>query len=230
MLIAQPVAGEGTERPAWRVSFRGLMLAVLALATLAFVAGRYVYVRYGGYRPLALAHVPQTMRYRARVETSDKARMDAIAPLLTALDPRHVRLPAIEQKLGMSAQHVVHEVAFGAGPEPLDFVVVLGLQLQAGTGLPPEKAVCDALASDGFRPESTSNGCRLGNGVIVAKTEEGALLVASSEQLVKGLMATPDLGDRLGFSGPSVRGVAPQVDELSREATQLAQRLLSQYP
>jgi hypothetical protein len=224
---------EAAERPAWRVSFRGLMLAVLALSALAFVAGRYVYVRYGGYRPLALAHVPQTMRYRARVETSDQARMDAIAPLLTALDPRHVRLPAIEQKLGVSARHVVHEVAFGAGPEPLDFVVVLGLQLQPRDEkdrLPPEKAVCDALAIDGFHPQPTPTGCSLGSGAIVAKTEEGALVVASSERLVKGLLGVPDIGDRLGFSGPSVRGVAPKVDELSREATQLAQRLLSQYP
>jgi hypothetical protein len=224
---------EAAERPAWRVSFRGLMLVVVALAALAFVAGRYVYVRYGGYRPLALAHVPQTMRYRARVETSDKARMDAIAPLLTALDPRRVRLLAIEQKLGVSAQHVVHEVAFGAGPEPPDFVLVLGLQLRPQDekdGLPLEKAVCEALANDGFRPESTPNGCHFGNGAIVAKTEEGALVVASSERLVKGLLGMPDIGDRLGFSGPSVRGVAPKVDELGREATQLAQRLLSQYP
>lgn len=217
------------ERPAWRVSFRTLMLIVLGISVVAVVAGRYVFVRYGGYRPLALAHVPQAMRYRARVETSDQPRMEAIAPLLTALDPRHIRLPAIEKSLGVSARQVVHEVAFGAGPNPPDFVLVLGLQLQAETGLPPAKAVCEALGGDGIRPEPTATGCRFGS-AIVTSTEEGALVIASDARLVKDLLGTPDLGDRLGFSGPSVRGVAPKVDELGREATLLAQRLLSQYP
>jgi hypothetical protein len=169
------------------------------------------------------------MRYRARVETGDQARMLAITPLLTALDPRHVRLPAIEKRLGVSAHQVVREVAFGAGPNPPDFVVVLGLQRQAETGLAPAKAVCEALSSDGIRPEPTETGCRFGS-AIVAGTEEGAVVVASDGRLVKDLLGTPDLGDRLGFSGPSVRGVAPKVDELSREATLLAQRLLAEYP
>lgn len=229
MVLATSSEPAAPERPAWRVSFRSLMLIVLGISAVAVIAGRYVFVRYGGYRPLALAHVPQTMRYRARVETGDQARMLAIAPLLTALDPRHVRLPAIEKRLGVSARQVVHEVAFGAGPEPPDFVVVLGLQLQAETGLPPAKAICEALSSDGIRSEPTDTGCRFGTG-IVTSTAEGAVVVASDARLVKDLLGTPDLGDRLGFSGPSVRGVAPKVDELSREATLLAQRLLSQYP
>ena len=229
-MVASAAMSETAERPAWRISFRLLMTTVLALTVVAFVAGRYVYVRYGGYRPLALAHVPQTMRYRARVEVNDEARVTALVPLLTALDPRHVRLPALEQKLGVRATSVVHEVAFGAGPEPPDFVVVFGLQLQAETGLPPAKAMCEVLATDGIRSEPTQNGCRFADGAIVAGTEEGALVVASSERLVKGLLGTPDIGDRLGFSGPSVRGVAPKLDELSREATLLAQRILSKYP
>jgi hypothetical protein len=229
MIAATSSESATVERPAWRVSFRTLMLIVLGISVVAVVAGRYVFVRYGGYRPLALSHVPQTMRYRARIETGDQARMEAIAPLLTALDPRHVRLPAIEKRLGMSARQVVREVAFGAGPNPPDFVVVLGLKLQSETGLPPAKAICEALSSDGIHPEPTETGCRFGE-AIVASTEEGAVVVASDERLVKGLLGTPDLGDRLGFSGPSVRGIAPKVDELGREATLLAQRLLSQYP
>jgi hypothetical protein len=55
-------------------------------------------------------------------------------------------------------------------------------------------------------------------------------VVASRPELVKGLLVMPDLGDRLGFSGPSVRGAAPEVAELGREASTLAQRLSAKYP
>jgi hypothetical protein len=218
------------ERPAWRISFRGLAGVVLALSLVAIVAGRYIYVRYGGYKPLALAHVPQTMRYRARVELGDEKRVQAIAPLLTMLDPRHLRLPALEQKLGVSAKQVAHEVAFGVGPDPYDFVLVFGLQPQAGTGLPPAKALCEVLAGDGIHTEPVENGCRLADGGLIAETSDGSVVVASRAELVKGLLGMPDIGDRLGFSGPSVRGVAPRIDELGREASTLAQRLSSKYP
>src|SRR4051812_45875936 len=100
------------ERPAWRISFRGLMLVVLGLSLVALVAGRYVYTRYGGYTPLALVHVPAGMRYRARVQLGDRARVAALRPLFDALDPRRSRLPALEKKLGISAATAAHEVAF----------------------------------------------------------------------------------------------------------------------
>jgi hypothetical protein len=218
------------ERPAWRISFRGLIAVALGLFAVAFVAGRYVYFKYGGYRPLALAHVPQTMRYRARVELNDLQRVPAVAPLLNALDPRHVRLPALEKKLGVSAHDVVRELAFGAGPEPYDFVLVFGLQLQAETGLPPTKAVCDALNEDGIQAQPTDTGCRLEDGTSVLAAADGSVVIASDPKLVKDLLGVPDLGDRLGFSGPSVRGVAPDPVELGREASTLAQRLTSKYP
>lgn len=220
------------DRPAWRISFRSLVAVALGLAAVAFVAGRYVYFNYGGYRPLALAHVPQTMRFRARVDFTDQKRAPALAPLLRSLDPRGVRLPALEKKLGVSAPAVVRELAFGAGPDPFDFVLVFGLQLQAGTGLPPTKAVCEALSEDGIRSEPSpgTDGCTWGGGGVVASTPEGALVIASRAELVKGLLGTPDIGDRLGFSGPSVRGVAPEPDELGREASTLAQRISAKYP
>ncbi|RYZ06603.1 MAG: hypothetical protein EOO73_14965 [Myxococcales bacterium] len=220
------------DRPAWRTSFRGLVAVALGLAAVAFVAGRYVYFNYGGYRPLALAHVPQTMRYRARVDLTDPQRAPALAPLLRSLDPRHVRLPALEKKLGVSASAVVKELAFGAGPDPFDFVLVFGLQRQAGTGLPPAQAVCAVLAEDGIpsAPRVGSDGCSWGDGGIVASTPEGAVVIASRAELVKDVLGTPDIGDRLGFSGPSVRGVAPEPAELSREAATLAQRISAKYP
>jgi hypothetical protein len=218
------------DRPGWRISFRGLVLVALGLAVVAFIAGRYVYFTYGGYRPLALAHVPQTMRYRARVELGDPARAPALAPLLRSLDPRHVRLPALEKKLGVSAEGAVRELAFGAGPDPFDFVLVFGLKLQAATGLTPAQAVCEVLAEDGIRSEPTGNGCRWNGGGLVASTPEGALVIASREELVKGLLGSPDIGDRLGFSGPSVRGVAPDPAEVGREASTLAQRISAKYP
>lgn len=224
------------ERPAWRISFRLLMAIALGLALVAGVAGRHIYTRYGGYRPLALAHVPQTARYRARVDLSDTQRVAAVAPLLNAVDPRHTRLPALEQKLGVSMGQAAHEVAFGVGPDPFDFVLVLGLQLQGGTGLPAATALCEVLSSDGIRSEPTRDGdgaqtgCRLADGAIVAQTPDGAVVVASRAELVKGLLGRPDLGDRLGFSGPSVRGVAPKVGELGRETSTLVQRLSAKYP
>lgn len=218
------------ERPAWRISFRLLVGIALGLALVAFVAGRYVYFKYGGYRPLALAHVPQTMRYRARVELSDQPRVVAIEPLLTVLDPRHQRLAALEQKLGVAPRSLAHEFAFGTGPDPFDFVLVWGLQLQAEAGLPPAKALCDVLGNDGVRVEATDGGCRLLDGGVVASTPDGAVVVASRAELVKDTLGMPDLGDRLGFSGPSVRGVAPRVDELGREAATLAQRIAAKYP
>lgn len=218
------------DRPAWRISFRGLLAIALGLAAVAFVAGRYVYFNYGGYRPLALAHVPQTMRYRARVELSDPERAPALGPLLRSLDSRHVRLPALERKLGVSAPAVVRELAIGAGPDPFDFVLVFGLQLQAGTGLTPAQAVCEVLREDGIRAEPSGNGCLWGDGGIVASTPEGALVIASRAALVRDVLGTPDIGDRLGFSGPSVRGVAPEPGELGREASTLAQRISAKYP
>jgi hypothetical protein len=221
---------EAVERPAWRISFRLLVAIMLGLALIALVAGRQIYTRYGGYRPLALVHVPATVRYRARVDLNDTRRAQAIEPLLNALDPRHTREPALALKLGAPLKQVAREVAFGVGPDPFDFVVVLGLQLQAGTGLPAAKALCEVLAGEGIQSVPTDTGCRLPDGAIVGGAPDGALLVASRAELVKGLLVMPDLGDRLGFSGPSVRGAAPEVSELGREASTLAQRLSAKYP
>jgi hypothetical protein len=221
---------DAVERPSVRISFRLLMSIALGLAVIAFVAGRQIYIRYGGYRPLALVHVPPTVRYRARVDLTDTQRVVAIEPLLNALDPRHTRTPAFEQKLGVSLQRAAHEVAFGVGPDPSDFVLVLGLQLQAGTGLPAAKALCEVLASDGIRSQPTETGCRLEDGAVVGGTPDGAVVVASRAELIKGLLKMPDLGDRLGFSGPSVRGAAPEVGELGREVSTLVQRLSAKYP
>ncbi len=218
------------ERPAWRISFRQLLLVSLGLAAVAFVAGRYVYVRYGGYRPLALAHVPQTLRYRARVALSDPARVPQIAPLLAALDPQGTRRAAFERKLGVPAKSVSRELAQGVGKEPSEFVLVLGLQLQAGTGLPAAKALCEVLAEDGIRSEPSEVGCRLGDGTLVAGTPDGTVVVASRPELVRDLLVTPELGDRLGFSGPSARGTAPDVADLGKEAKQLAAHLSVKYP
>lgn len=229
-VVASAPMSEAVERPAWRISFAQLAALALGLAAVAFVAGRYVYVRYGGYRPLALAHVPQTMRYRARVSLSDPVRMPLIAPLLQAMDPRGTRLPALERKLGQSAASAGREVAFGAGPDPSDFVLVLGLQLQAGTGLPPARALCEVLRDDGIRSEPAEEGCRLADGGLVAGTPDGAVVIASRPELVRGLLGVPDLGDRLGFSGPSARGTAPDVADLGGEARGLAARLAVRYP
>lgn len=197
---------------------------------MAFVAGRYVYKNYGGYRPLALVHVPPTVRYRARVDLGDAKRVEAVRPLLNALDPRNERLPALEKKLGVSLKSAAHEFALGVGPDPFDFVLVLGLQLQAGTGLPAAKALCEVLAGDGIRSQPTDSGCRLEDGAVVGGTPDGALVLASRGELIKGLLEMPDLGDRLGFSGPSVRGAAPEVGELARETSTLVQRLSAKYP
>jgi hypothetical protein len=229
-VVASAAMNDAVERPSVRMSFRLLMSIALGLAVIAFVAGRQLYIRYGGYRPLALVHVPPTVRYRARVDLTDAPRVAAVAPLLDALDPRHTRLPALEQKLGVSLKRAAHEVAFGVGPDPFDFVLVLGLQLQAGTGLPAAHALCEVLNGDGIRSQPTETGCRLADGTVVGGTPDGALVVASRAELVQGLLAMPDLGDRLGFSGPSVRGAAPKVDELSREASNLTQRLSAKYP
>lgn len=222
------------ERPAWRISFRLLAAIAIGLALIAVVAGRHIYTRYGGYQPLALAHVPQTARYRARIDLTDTPRVAAVQPLLNAVDPRHTRLPALERKLGVSMRRAAHEVAFGVGPDPFDFVLVLGLQLQAGTGLPAATALCEVLNGEGIRsqptPAADGGGCRLSDGAIVAETPDGALLFASRAALVKGLLGRPDLGDRLGFSGPSVRGVAPEATELGRETSTLVQRLSAKYP
>jgi hypothetical protein len=218
------------ERPSVRISFRWLVAVALGLALVAFVAGRRIYEHYGGYKPMALAHVPQTMRYRARVEFGDKQRAPQLRPLLVSMDPRGVRLQALEQKLGVSAASVAKELAFGVGPAPTDFVVVVGLQLQAEAGLHPAKALCEVLASDAVPSKPTATGCRLADGAIVAQALDGMVVLASSEELVKGLLGRPEIGDRLGFSGPSVRGVAPEVPELGREAQQLAQLFAVQYP
>ena len=229
-VVASAAMNEAVERPSVRMSFRLLMSIALSLAVIAFVAGRQIYIRYGGYRPLALVHVPPTVRYRARVDLTDAQRVAAVEPLLNALDPRHTRAAALEQKLGVSLKQVAQEVAFGVGPDPFDFVLVLGLQLQAGTGLPAAKALCEVLNSEAIRSQPTETGCRLEDGVVVGGTPDGALVVASRAELVKGLLVMPDLGDRLGFSGPSVRGAAPKVDELSREVSTLVQRLSAKYP
>ncbi|HXK19632.1 MAG TPA: hypothetical protein VNG33_17600 [Polyangiaceae bacterium] len=218
------------ERPAWRISFRLLMGFALGLALVALVAGRYVYKRYGSYTPLALAHVPANMRYRARVELNDSPRAAALVPLLNALDPRHKRLPQMYAKLGVSGKTTTREVAFGVGPEPFDFVVVLGLSLPAGTGPAAGKALCESLASDGIRSQPTENGCQLAEGGLVAGTPDGAIVVASRAALVSGLLGAPDIGDRLGFWGPSERGAAPEVGELGSEASTLARRIAANYP
>ena len=218
------------ERPSVRLSFRWVAAIALGLALIAFVAGRRIYVEYGGYKPVALAHVPPAMRYRARVDLGDNARAPQLHPLLVSMDPRGVRRPALEKKLGISAGQGVKELAFGVGPTPTDFVVVIGLQLPGETGPRAAKSVCEVLSTDGIRSQPTERGCRLEDGAIVAQALDGMLVVASREELVKGLLGRPDIGDRLGFSGPSARGVAPDVTELGREAQQLAQLFGVKYP
>jgi hypothetical protein len=218
------------ERPSVRLSFRWVVAIALGLALVAFLAGRRIYQSYGGYKPMALAHVPPAMRYRARVELGDATRAPQLHPLLVSMDPRGVRRPALEQKLGISAGQGVKELAFGVGPAPADFVVVIGLQLPGEEGPRAAKSLCEVLASDGIRSQPTETGCRLEDGAIVAQALDGMLLLASREGLVKGLLGRPDIGDRLGFSGPSVRGVAPDPAELGREAQQLAQLFGAKYP
>ncbi len=218
------------ERPGVRMSSGRLLALALGLALVAFVAGRTIYQRYGGYRPMALMHVPPTMQQRARVDFDDAERMAALQPLWRALDPRGARRKALEHSLGAEKLATAREVAFGFGPAPGDFVLVLGLQLQAVTGLTISRAVCAALEGDGVRSEQTELGCRLADGAIVAGTGDGMVVIASRAELVKGLLDRPEIGDRLGFSGPSVRGVAPEVPELSRDAQGLAGLLSTRYP
>lgn len=227
-VVASAAMNEAVERPSFRISFRLLAAVALGLALVAFLAGRFVFQRFGGYRPMALMHVPQTMRYRARVELNDAARRPAIAPLLSALDPRGQRLPALEQKLAFTAASV-RELAFGAGPDLHDFVLVFGLQ-QAETSLAAAQAVCEVLAAGGIRSQPTDSGCKLEDGALVAGSADNTLVLASREELVRGMLGRADIGDRLGFSGPSVRGVAPELPELSREAAALAQRISTKYP
>lgn len=230
-MVASAAMSEAVaDRPSWRISFRWLIALALGLALIAFVAGSRIYERYGGYRPMALMHVPPTMRYRARVELSDTTRAPLLRPLLVALDPRGQRLPALEKKLGVSAGSAARELAFGVGPAPDDFVLVVGLQLPTQPGLHRAKALCEVLANDGIRSEPTDTGCRLSGGAIVAEALDGMLVVASRPDLAQGLLGKPDIGDRLGFSGPSVRGVAPEPPELEREAQQLAQLIGVEYP
>lgn len=228
-MVASPAMNEVAERPSFRISFRLLGGVALALALLAFAFGRLVYERYGGYRPMALMHVPQTMRYRARVELNDPERRPAIAPLLAALDPRGQRAPALEKKLGLTGASL-RELAWGAGPDEHDFVVVVGLSLSSGSGVEPAKAVCEVLAEGGIRSQPTDSGCRLEDGSLIAGTPDDTVVLANRAELVKDLLGRADIGDRLGFSGPSVRGVAPEPDELGREATTLAARLSAKYP
>jgi hypothetical protein len=218
------------ERPAVRLRFRWLVVVALALAAVAFVGGRYIFKRHGGYRPLALMHVPQTMRYRARIEINDVKRGPAIASLLAALDPSGARRAAFEQKLGVPLGSVAREVAFGAGANSSDFVLVLGLQLQAEAGLHPAQSLCAALGESGIRLQPSAAGCELTDGSWVAETPDGALVLASRKELVRDLLGRPEIGDRLGFSGPSVRGAAPEIKELEREAEALAGLLAAKYP
>lgn len=224
------VLREAAERPAWRLSFQHLAVAALVLAAVAFLGGRYIYTRYGGYRPLALAHVPPTMLYRARVSLSDPVRAPLVAPIFAALDPRGTRLPALERKLGVSAQDVGRELAFGAGPRPSDFVVVLGVQLPGAVATGPVEALCEVLAEDGIRVEPNDTGCRLSDGAVVARTPDGAVVLASGGELVKDFLRVPELGDRLGFAGPSARGTAPDVEQLEPEAKRLGELLQARYP
>jgi hypothetical protein len=193
------------------------------------VGGRHIYKRQAGYRPLALMHVPQTMRYRARVEVHDAKRAPLIAPLLAALDPHGRRQAGFQEKLGSALHRVVREAAFGVGASPSDFVLVLGLQLKVGARVEPGKALCEVLADDGLRVEPRESGCLLPDGSLVAEALDGMLLLASRPELVKDLLGRPELGDRMGFSGPSVRGVAPEVAELEREAKGLAPVLAAKY-
>ncbi len=221
---------EAVERPSVRWRFRWIVATALGLALLALLGGREVYVRYGGYRPLALVHVPASMRYRARVELGDAARLPALARLLSSLDPRGVRLAALERRLGVQSAVVARELAFGAGPGRDDFVLVFGLQLQAGTGLATAKSVCETLREDGIRSEPTDNGCRLAGGAVLGVAPDGSLVLGSREPLVKDWLSRPEIGDRLGFSGPSVRGAAPDPAELAVEAGALAELIRARYP
>jgi hypothetical protein len=217
------------ERPAIRLPFRWLLTIALGFALIAFVGGRYIFKRHGGYRPIALAHVPQTMRYRARVEVHDAQRAPLVAPLLTALDPSGSRRAGLEGRVGSALGPVTREVAFGAGTNPSDFVLVLGTQLHAEARVQPAKALCEVLAQEGMKVEHRDSGCLLPDGSLLAEALDGMLVLASRPELVKDLLGRAELGDRMGFSGPSVRGVAPEVEELRREVTALSQVVAARY-
>ncbi|HKY37550.1 MAG TPA: hypothetical protein VJN18_16525 [Polyangiaceae bacterium] len=217
------------ERPTIRLPFRWLVGIALGLAVIAFLGGRHIFQRLGGYRPLALTHVPQTMRYRARVEVHDAGRAPLLAPLLAALDPEGRRWAGLEQKIGDSLRLVTREVAFGAGTDRSDFVLALGLQLKDAARVQPGRALCEVLLGDGMRVELRESGCLLPEGSLVAEALDGTLVLASRPELVKDLLGRPEIGDRMGFSGPSVRGVAPEVKELEHEVAALSQVLAAKY-
>lgn len=220
------------DRPTLRLPFRWLVLIALGLAAVAFVGGRHVYKQQDGYRPLALMHVPQSLRYRARVEVHDPKRAPQLQPLLAALDPTGARQQAFARLLGAPLASLTREVAFGVGATPSDFVLVLGLQLQAEPGLQANSELCRTLGELGLPAQAQpgGHGCLLKDGSLVAQTPDGALVLASRAALVKDLLARPEIGDRLGFSGPSVRGAAPEPQELEREARALADALRARYP
>lgn len=217
------------ERPAVRLRFRWLVGIALGLAVIAFVGGRYIFRRHGGYRPLALMHVPQTMRYRARVEVHDAKRAPLIAPLLAALDPSGRRWAGFQRRLGSTPRLVTREIAFGAGTSPSDFVMVLGLQLDVGARVQPGRALCEVLLGDGMRVALRESGCLLPDGSLLAEALDGSVVLASRPELVKDLLGRPEIGDRMGFAGPSVRGAAPEVKELEREVAALSQVLAVRY-
>jgi hypothetical protein len=169
------------------------------------------------------------MRYRARVEVHDAKRAPLIAPLLSAVDPQGQRWAGLEQKLGSSLRLDTREVAFGAGTKPSDFVLVLGLELKGGARVQPGKALCEVLAGEGLRVEPRETGCLLPDGSLLAEALDGTLVLASRPELVKDLLGRPEIGDRMGFAGPSVRGVAPEVKELEREVAALSQVLAVRY-
>lgn len=219
------------ERPALRVPFRWLVAVALGLAVVAFFGGRHIYHRYGGYRPLALMHVPQTMRYRARINLKDDPRRLAAAGLIfRALDGRQTRGPALERQLGAGFHEAARELAFGVGEGPGELVVVVGFKLDDSSTLRLAKSVCEAAAADGLGATATDRGCRLADGSLIAATLDGSVLLASQPSLVKDLLGRAEIGDRLGFAGPSVRGAAPELKQLEDEASKVAATLSSRYP
>jgi hypothetical protein len=64
---------------------------------------------------------------------------------------------------------------------------------------------------------------------LLAEALDGMVVLASRPELVKDLLGHPEIGDRMGFSGPSVRGVAPEPQELEREVAHLAPVLAARY-
>jgi hypothetical protein len=197
-------------------SFKTVAVGGVALAAVVLSVMYALYLRYVRYDRVAAWHLPSAPVLAVRVDVEQAIFYEPIRRHLLPLfggpgdspTEADARLARIEVRSRLKRGDL-REIVVARGKAPGDWVVVLG-------GIFPKSDLLVTALSDEHAWAPSANGHRAvhrGTGVAVARADDGAVVIASSSELLASALPSSDAFERLGLVATGVGGFA-----LSREA------------